>query len=99
MGFFGWVKSSYNSVKHAVNSGISKVSKVGSKVLHTAGQSIHTVYNDAKSAIAYIPKQGVALANKIVDRTADTVSGLGKDLAMPLAIGAGILGAIFLLKN
>lgn len=69
------------------------------------GESVvATVYKDSKGFVQGVGQfatnninQSFGLGNRLIDKSGDTISSLGKSLSMPLVIGAGLLGGIYLL--
>jgi phage-related protein len=84
-----------DNIKPAVSSVYDKVSSV-----------VGTVYNDGKGAVEGVGgfiennvNKGYELINHAIDKGTGAVEGVASSLAMPIAIGAAVLGGIFLFKK
>jgi phage-related protein len=110
MGFLDTLKSGWNSfTKTAAKVGAKAWDGVKS-VANKATGAVSTVYNDVKSGVSGYTNNVFSLANHVVgsaqnvlnngiSTVGSTVSSVGSSLAMPLAIGAGILGFVMLTRK
>ena len=75
-------------VYHAAGVAVDKVAGAGKYVFDHTVSLVTTVSHDASSTIGTVAKEA-----------GSAISSVGSSLAMPLAIGAAALGAMFLLKQ
>ena len=75
-------------VYHAAGTAVDKVAGAGKYVFDHTVSLVTTVSHDASSTIGTVAKEA-----------GSAISSVGSSLAMPLAIGAAALGAMFLLKQ
>ena len=75
-------------VYHAAGTAVDKVAGAGRYIIDRAAGLVTTVSHDASSTIGTVAKEA-----------GSAISSVGSSLAMPLAIGAAALGAMFLLKQ
>lgn len=105
--FFDRTRVRINSVSHNIGESLARDGKVVSRTigsaLHTGQSAVTTVYKDARSVVSGVGQivnknldRGYDLANHVVDRGGDTVSSLGRSLSLPLLLGAGLVGVIYL---
>ncbi len=103
MGFFSdtskFFKKAGSDAGKWVKQASKDVSRVVSKdIVPTVGKAITTVYSDAKGFIKTnqdLIKQGIGGTKDVLIGAENTIGGLG----YPFMIGAGVLGAILLLKK
>ena len=103
MGFFDNLGKSISSAFKSVKSTVSNVvqSKEFKSVVSDVKSAVVDVYNTGKSIVTTPAR----LADKALDKGADliskgedTIGGLGKSLAIPLAIGAVVIVLVLLKK-
>ena len=75
-------------VYHAAGTAVDKVAGAGKYVFDHTVSLVTTVSHDASSTIGTVAKEA-----------GSAISSVGSSLAMPLAIGAAALGAMFILKQ
>ena len=110
MGFFDTIKDGFSkaagAVKSAASAAFDKGKSVATGVYNPIKKLFGTVYNDAKSAVSWAAVSGKEMASQIVNmpkELANSASDFGKSavssLAMPLIIGAAVIGGIFLISK
>ena len=75
-------------VYHAAGVAVDKVAGAGKYIIDRGVSLVGTVSHDASTTIGTVTKEA-----------GSAVSSVGSSLAMPLAIGAAALGAMFILKQ
>ena len=75
-------------VYHAAGTAVDKIGGAGKYVFDHTVSLVTTVSHDASSTIGTVAKEA-----------GSAISSVGSSLAMPLAIGAAALGAMFILKQ
>ena len=75
-------------IYHAAGTAVDKVAGAGKYVFDHTVSLVTTVSHDASSTIGTVAKEA-----------GSAISSVGSSLAMPLAIGAAALGAMFILKQ
>lgn len=99
----GFFKGLGKKIKYGANKYIATpISHAAKAVYGTAKSVVNTLHKDARdlvSGIGGIIKRGQDTANNLINKGSSTLNSLGQSLSMPLLIGAGVLGGIFLLKK
>lgn len=104
------VKKAAKDVVDTAKGGVKTIFKTykkwGEAVGKAVASGVSTVYKDTKQLVTAVAsgtkdlaEDVVGLGGKIVDKTADTVQSVGSSLMMPLLIGAGVVGGLYLMKG
>lgn len=100
MGFFDDVGNFFNKAAKTVSNGFKDIGNSG--FIKDIGKGLGTVYNDALGIVNKVVDAPV----KLIDKGGDVVSNIGKDvttlgsnLALPIALGIGLVGIVLISKK